>query len=745
VVIIHVSDNGETLKLYGSIFNNSLDAVFITLNGSGVDEIYYANHSAEKLFGYNLDELYKLSWEGLVDRNDPKLFKFLKELSQNGNALGEISFIKKDGTIFPGEISANLIEKTNMNISVIKDIKWRKDAENALLESEKKFKYRAYLLNQVNDAVFGLDNNFRITFWNKGAENLFGYTRDEAMGNNSLELLSPMSDSNERAKFMKELNEDGVSKSTIITQHKNGSKIIVEQNSSKILADQGIEGYIIVYRDITKRKMVEDNLKISEERYRSIIDNSQDGFFRLNTDGKIVMASPSLADIYGLDSVDQILGQHINPLFKNAEGKEILTNKLIKQGKLENYEVEGLKVDGTSFWMSLNAQFYFDDQDQVQGVDGFVRDINIRKTTEDALKATQERYKEILGNIQDAYIRADKNGKIMMANVSAAETYRYNSPEEMIGIKAATFYKNPDERVEVLEKLNKYGKIENNEIEAIRKDGTTFIASQNAQFYYDDQGEIQGIETLVRDITEKKQAEIEINKGLKKLEQSNKELEQFAYITSHDLREPLRMITSFLQLLKRRYKDKLDQDANEFIDFAVEGAKRLDTMTNDLLQYSQLNSQKRKISPVNFENVLNETLINLKVPIEENKAVITHDPLPTIYGDEKLKMQLFQNIIGNALKYRDKSTPHIHISAKKEKNQYLFSISDNGIGMSKDHLNRIFTIFQRLHTRTEYEGTGIGLAISKKIVEQQGGQIWVESEVGKGTTFYFTIPINNLN
>ena len=337
MVIIHVSDNGETLKLYGSIFNNSLDAVFITLNGSGVDEIYYANHSAEKLFGYNLDELYKLSWEGLVDRNDPKLFKFLKELSQNGNALGEISFIKKDGTIFPGEISANLIEKTNMNISVIKDIKWRKDAENALLESEKKFKYRAYLLNQVNDAVFGLDNNFRITFWNKGAENLFGYTRDEAMGNNSLELLSPMSDPNERAKFMKELNEDGVSKSTIITQHKNGSKIIVEQNSSKILADQGIEGYIIVYRDITKRKMVEDNLKISEERYRSIIDNIQDGFFRLNTDGKIVMASPSLADIYGLDSVDQILCQHINPLFKNAEGREILTNKLIKQGKLENY------------------------------------------------------------------------------------------------------------------------------------------------------------------------------------------------------------------------------------------------------------------------------------------------------------------------------------------------------------------------------------------------------------------------
>ena len=737
------SDNDETLKLYGSIFNKSLDAVFITVKDRRVDEIYYANHAAEQLFGYNLEELYKLSWEGIVDTKDPNIFEFLKELSQNGSALGEISFIKKDGTVFPGEISANLIDKTNMNISVIKDIKWRKDAENALLESEKKFKYRAYLLDQVNDGVFGLDNNFKINFWNKGAENLFGYTEDEAMGNNSLELLSPLIDPSERNAIINELKEKGSSNSIIITKNKNGSEIIVEQNSSRIIAHQGIKGYIIVYHDITKRKKVEDSLKISEERYRSIIDNIQDGFFRLNTDAKIVMASPSLAHIYGLDSVDQILGQSVNPLFKNAEDRKLITDKLIKQGKLENYEVEGLKVDGNSIWLSLNAQFYYDDKNQVQGIDGFVRDINTRKTAEDALKKSQERYKEILGNIQDAYLRADKNGKIIMANVAAADTYRYKSPQEMIGKKAATFYKNPDERAEVLEKLNTYGKMENNEIEGIRNDGTTFTASQNAQFYYDDQGEVQGTETLVRDITEKKQAEIEIKEGLKKLEQSNKELEQFAYITSHDLREPLRMITSFLQLLKRRYKDDLDQDANEFIDFAVEGVKRLDTMTNDLLQYSQLNSQKRKISPVNFENVLNETLANLKVPIEENKAVITHDPLPTIYGDEKSKVQLFQNIIGNALKYRSKSTPHIHISAKKEKNQYLFSISDNGIGMSKDHLNKIFTIFQRLHTRAEYEGTGIGLAISKKIVEQQNGRIWVESEVGKGTTFYFTIPINN--
>ena len=235
--------------------------------------------------------------------------------------------------------------------------------------------------------------------------------------------------------------------------------------------------------------------------------------------------------------------------------------------------------------------------------------------------------------------------------------------------------------------------------------------------------------------------EEDLQNTMDELKQSNKELEQFAYITSHDLREPLRMITSFLQLLERRYKDQLDQDANEFIDFAVDGAKRLDAMTNDLLQYSKITNEKRENIPIDFEHVLEHALANLKVQIEESNAIITHDPLPTIKGDEQLKIHLFQNIIGNAIKYRSKENPKIHISAIKEESKYLFSIKDNGIGMPREHLERIFTIFKRLHTHEEYEGTGIGLAIAQKIVHQQGGQIWAESELGKGTTFYFTIPV----
>ena len=215
----------------------------------------------------------------------------------------------------------------------------------------------------------------------------------------------------------------------------------------------------------------------------------------------------------------------------------------------------------------------------------------------------------------------------------------------------------------------------------------------------------------------------------------------FAYVASHDLREPLRMITSFLQLLERRYADKLDQDANEFIDFAVEGAKRLDNMINDLLEYSKISNKEKEFVSLELENILKEALMNLVVQIEESNVVISYDPLPNVYGDEKLLVMLFQNIIGNAIKYRRSETPKIHISAKKENDHYIISFKDNGIGIDPKHLERIFIIFQRLHRNDEYEGTGIGLAIVENIVHQHGGQIWVESELGKGTTFHFTIPI----
>ncbi|MGB9201235.1 ATP-binding protein [Methanobacterium sp.] len=234
--------------------------------------------------------------------------------------------------------------------------------------------------------------------------------------------------------------------------------------------------------------------------------------------------------------------------------------------------------------------------------------------------------------------------------------------------------------------------------------------------------------------------EEQVKKRTEELTRSNSELEHFAYIASHDLREPLRMITSFLQLLERRYDNQLDQDAHEYIGFAVDGAKRLDRMITDLLEYSQVTSNDRKFTPVNLEQILKDTLINLKVTIEENNAVITHDKLPIIKGDRKSLIQLFQNLISNSIKYRREETPRIHISVKDEQTKYCFSLEDNGIGIAPDYLKRIFTIFKRLHGIDEYEGSGIGLAIVQKIIYQHSGKIWVESVEGKGSKFFFTIP-----
>ena len=258
---------------------------------------------------------------------------------------------------------------------------------------------------------------------------------------------------------------------------------------------------------------------------------------------------------------------------------------------------------------------------------------------------------------------------------------------------------------------------------------------------------------LFNDITEFKRVETElreyqntleekVDKRTRELARSNAELEHFAYIASHDLREPLRMITSFLQLLERRYKDHLDHDANEFIDYAVDGAKRLNNRINDLLEYSKVTSKEPVLVDVELEKVLDDALINLVIRTEEKNAIIEHDPLPLVKGDENLLTMLLQNIIGNSVKYNDKKPPKIRISSKKEDNRYIISIKDNGIGIKPEHLDRIFTIFQRLHAKDEYEGTGIGLAIAEKIVHQHHGEIWAESKLGEGTTFYFTIPRN---
>jgi len=249
-----------------------------------------------------------------------------------------------------------------------------------------------------------------------------------------------------------------------------------------------------------------------------------------------------------------------------------------------------------------------------------------------------------------------------------------------------------------------------------------------------------GVNSLHGMDTKRRKAEHDLQETAAKLARSNADLEQFAYVASHDLKEPLRAISGSVQILQEQYSKGLDTPADEVIRHTVDGANRMQTLIDDLLAYSRLTTREAVLTPTNLDETLDEALVNLELSIRESKAVITHDSLPTVSADPIQMLQVFQNLISNAIKYRSQRTPRIHIGAEDKVTEWLISVRDNGIGIAPQYADRIFRIFQRLHTRKDYSGTGIGLAICKKIIERHGGRIWVESEVEEGSRFNFTIP-----
>ena len=387
------------------------------------------------------------------------------------------------------------------------------------------------------------------------------------------------------------------------------------------------------------------------------------------------------------------------------------------------------------------------------------------RETQIKLEDSRLKYFDLYNFAPVGYLTLDERGLILDVNLACVSLLKV----EKLNLLNSAFIRfiDPDYRNKFhhhIKKARKTGNKETTDLKLIKNDKSSFYAQIETISILNENGIFKEFRSGLIDITRQKKAEtallnrnakinkllnveiddyekaeIKLVKLIDNLKSSNRELEQFAYVSSHDLKEPLRMITSFLQLLQRRYADKLDQDANDFINFAVEGAKRMNNMINDLLDYSRIGSTEIEFEYLEAEKIVETVLTNLEPLIEETKAVIKYDPLPLIYANEQMMIQLFQNLIGNALKYH-RETPEILISAIKEEDEYIFSIKDNGIGINPNHLGRIFTIFQRLHSREDYEGTGIGLAISLRILQKHHGKIWAESELGKGTTFYFTIP-----
>jgi len=341
----------------------------------------------------------------------------------------------------------------------------------------------------------------------------------------------------------------------------------------------------------------------------------------------------------------------------------------------------------------------------------------------------------LLDHTPDSTIIINEEQIIVYVNKKTLEVFGY-SRKELSGknidtlIPARFHHLHPNHMVGFFSDSRSRSMGEGQKLFARRKDDSEFSVEISLSPIDSDFGKL--VICSVRDVTER----IKIQDALAR---SNTELEQFAYVASHDLQEPLRVVASFSQLLGKRYKGKLDQNADEFIDFIVNGAIRMQNLINDLLSYSRLNSKERTHTETNINDILIEALMNLQFSIKDSNATITHDALPVVKANATHLLQLFQNLISNAIKFRSKNNPVISISVKEQQKDYLFTIQDNGIGIDPNYYDRIFTLFKRLHTQPEYAGTGIGLTLCKKIVELHGGKIWVESTLGKGSSFFFTL------
>jgi PAS domain S-box-containing protein len=497
-------------------------------------------------------------------------------------------------------------------------------------------------------------------------------------------------------------------------------------------------------QDITERIRAEESLRRSEARYRALYQDSADGILITDVETRMVrQANPAACRLLGYSEAE-LKTMAIEDIHPKDDVPRVLAEVqgVVRGDQAQAAEIPCLRKDGTTVYVEVSGVNMV--VDGRVSVAGFFRDITRRKQAEAALRASEEQFRAMFDTASVGIGQADpRTGQFLRVNPKMCEITGYSAGEMLqMRVPDLTDAEDRQRDWEAFQRVVR-GEAPNYRLEKryVRKNGSLAWVNVNMTVLRDSAGQPTRTMATIEDITERKRAEEKLRLTLAELERSNKELEQFAYAASHDLQEPLRMVSSYTQLLARRYQDRLDADANEFIAFAVDGANRMRGLINDLLAYSRVGTRAREFELTDCAAVLDQALANLKAAIQESGAVVTHDPMPAVMADGSQMVQLFQNLIGNAIKFHGRTPPRVHLSTVQTGNEWVFCIRDEGIGIDPQDAERIFNVFERLHAREEYPGTGIGLAICKKIVERHAGRIWVESQLAKGSAFQFTIPI----
>jgi PAS domain S-box-containing protein len=514
-------------------------------------------------------------------------------------------------------------------------------------------------------------------------------------------------------------------------RRKDGGEFPIEIMLSPL---QGTDGILVTaaIRDITKRRE-------SEARYRGLLEAAPDAMVVVNQGGEIVLLNVQAEKQFGY-SRDELVGQQVKSIIPQGFAERLIADgtrtatEALAQHIGTGIQLVGQRKDGSEFPIEIMLS-------PLESTDGILITAAIRNITK--RRESEARYRGLLEAAPDAMVVVNQGGEIVLLNVQAEKQFGYRRDEllgqQVTNLIPAGFAERliADGTRTAAEALGQ--RIGTGiELKGRRKDGSEFPIEIMLSPLESTDGIL--VTAAIRNITKRKQGEAELLGKIAELDRSNAELNHFAYLASHDLQEPLRMVTSYTQLLARRYLGKMGSDADEFIAFAVDGANRMQMLIGDLLTYSRVESRGTLLLDCSSEEALDRALKNLGGTIRESGALVTHGPLPRVLADKAQLVQLFQNLIDNAIKYRSDDIPQVRVSAVQNGDgRWVFSVTDNGLGIESQHFEKIFDVFQRLHNRGKFTGTGIGLSICRKIAERHGGRILVESQPGHGSAFHFSL------